>query len=193
MTMIHLTSKLKGIALAVSVFMVCACWVSTSFAQYPQVSTQSNCFTTSVSAVTDGSKCDPSSLDICGSSPSDEETCYICADVTICLDKCSGISPTKIRIESVSSTDCHSVCSPTGDFNSNYPNDPGYTCSWNNPRDLIYATAGGIPDNGCASFRICRNTKGTNSGTHQHYRITILAPANAHCGMTQCGYAEVVF
>ena len=184
----------KGIALAISFIVFFSYCSSSLFSQ--TVTQQSDCFGTRVTAVTDGTRCNTNTNDLCGHNAFDEDVCAACVDVTICMDSCSGIDPTEISVSSESLYDCHSVCSPNGDFHNCsdcLPGDRHDTCGYFQERVLVYNGMGGIPDNHCASFRICRNSKGTDDGSQQTYDIAILLPANAHCGSTQCRVAKVKF
>ena len=186
MTMIQLTSKLKGIALAVSVYMVCFGWLDKSYSQTYPTHTNSPCFSVYVVYDTLGTSCDDAT--VCGPNPNDTHTCDKCVIVTICTDSCTGVNPYEFTIVSRSNTDCHSVCS-SGDFT--YSATPsGSSCSWYNTRKIWYKNVNGVPDNTCASFRICRNTKGTNAPpAHQTYDITVTSPATPQCNGHVCDFS----
>src|SRR6185295_961233 len=99
---------------------------------YPQVG-GSPCFSVTATYVTDTSVSGRCNNGACRTNPVDIIPCNNCVDVTICMDSCSGLNLKQFGIVSSSSTDCHSVCSPTGDFL--YNTDPtGSTCSWYNAR-----------------------------------------------------------
>ncbi len=153
----------KGIALAISFFVLFACCHNTIYAQ--RVTTLSPCFTVTITSVAAGAGCNTG---VCGHEGWTPVGCSDCFKVTIKSDKCAGLNPNTFTVTSSATNDCHSVCSPNGDF-TNDTHDPGASCSWYNPRTLYYKNIAGIPDNSVASFIICRN--GSN-GSKAVYTIS---------------------
>ncbi|MEI8134488.1 MAG: hypothetical protein WCH46_05335 [bacterium] len=197
----NLNSKLKGIALAVSIFAMCACSGLSLFAQ-PTISQQSNCFTISAVAAQDSNGCSGDGM--CGPNANNVKHCQACIIVTLCMDKCTGILPTKFQVSSVSSTDCHSICSADADvaiLDGNCADGVICTtgggcskkCSYCDPRELGYTgnSGNGLADNGCLSFRICHRYD--SPYVQQTYHIKISAPNNSQCGGSQCTDAIITF
>ena len=136
----HLTLTSRGIALTISFFVFFACCSNIILAQGPTITQQSNCFSITLvhgDTVSIGVGCDSTAT--CGS-PGFQ--CGRCIDVKICSDKCPGLDPVTFTVTSTGTggtTDCHAVCSPTGDFvHGTDPLDPGAVCSWYNPRTMVY-------------------------------------------------------
>ena len=181
----------KRISFAISFLVLFSFCSNIMLAQ--SVTQTSNCFSISVVGVTDGTQC--SCTNTCGTNPYDGQQCTICVDVTICMDSCSGINPSAFTVTSESSTDCHTVCSPTGDFtNCATCGEVGDLCSWSNPRTMLSTHAGGVADNTCVHFRICRNSTGTDAPpAHQTYDIAIAHPLNPNCGGIPCRVAKIQF
>jgi hypothetical protein len=163
-------NQLKGIALAVSVFLLCIGFNSSVFAQV-----QSNCFTISV---------DTTSL-VCeqGDCGTPSQHCTECRKITITHDKCAGLVITDLVIISKADDDCHTVCSPSGNFTLTSGT---AVCSWANPRVLTHSSSGGISWLGTATFMICHTAGGAQS-----YKISL--PSGTTCGGTTCTDAEVTF
>ena len=173
---------------AVSCFLFLTCFANLLYAQITQ---QSNCFTISVVGVpvSDGTNCD-TSYTLCGPNAFNTHPCDSCFDVTICNNLCGGanmgIYPNGgIVITSNSSTDCHSVCSHTGQFFHD-TTDPGPICSWFNPRTIYDVNPLGIPAGQCLTFRICRSRFGASPQTYH-----IAYPPGCHG--TPCTDAILVF
>ncbi len=158
----------KVIALAISFIVLITCFNSSI---YGQIISQSHCFTIKAVAVT-GSEC---ATNTCGNPGAQ---CSQCIDVTITSDLCTGLNPTAFTVSSNSSSECHSICSPTNDFSVSYE-----TCSWTNPR-TIYCTA--IADGHSATFRICHVVPG--------FTYTICLPSPTYCPYPRvCDCATVQF
>lgn len=164
------TNPWRAFVLALTVACLSA---SSVLAQPPGVKTQSPCWTTSVTVVNHSTDSVICATGTCGN-PSFQ--CGRCLDVTICSDKCAGLNPTSFTITSSgnNSADCHSICSPTGQF-LNSGMDVGPACSWATPRTMLVANVGGIPDGQCIKFRICHVQDG--------FDYTI------HCNGCNCGGA----
>jgi hypothetical protein len=177
----NLTNKLISAAILCFLFLA-SC--SGLFAQI--TTTNSDCFTVSAVAVSNGS-CNTT---VCGNNLQ-THVCDACVDVTICIPSSGcGVHITGLTITSSSTTDCHSVCTPTTDF-VNDPNDPvGQNCSWSDPRTLIATKVGGFIHGDCATFRICCNAV---NGRPQTYTIAVTDP-NATCnGYIPCSTGSVRF
>jgi hypothetical protein len=174
--------QLKGIVLTIPVFL----FVSFYSSAYGQTVTQSNCF--SITAAPKSSTVDQCTTNTCRTGSEDYQ-CDTCVIVTIKSDKCLGLNPTTFKITSAGDEICYSVCSGSSpDFNVIHgPSGGILDCSWYNPRIISYNIAGGIPDNGTATFMIC-HSKAAGSQT-----FTISLPPGTTCNGTPCTSATVTF
>lgn len=175
--------QLKGISLAIPVFVL----FLISGSVYGQITTSnSNCF--SITAVYKNQTTPICRDNTCGEGEAAHE-CDNCIIVTIKNDKCPGLNPTTFKITSGGDEICYSVCpGPSDDFTVTHgPYWHIYECSWYNPRVIVYNTAGGIPDNGTATFMICRPS------THSAPAFNIELPPGTTCGGTPCTAATVSF
>jgi len=190
----------RGIAIAISCLALICCLSNSLLGQtYPQVTQpRGGCFSISAVTDTDTSKHCAYILNglpnICGPDPQDTHLCDNCVDVTICFDSCSNWSPTTIQIKDHNSTtDCHEICAPNGDFYDSWPGPPTPgdlldQCSWGDPRYMTYNNSNGISPGTCITFRICHNLEGTNNGNHETYDIKVYDANNGNkaspCGTT---------
>ena len=149
----------RKIASAISLFVLFVCWSNALFAQSTCPSgitiTNSNpCFTISATCVTNGGTCNDGG---CGPNPNAIQYCVSCVDVTV-TSICNDL-PIHFEIFSTSSEDCHTVCSPSGDFTMLAGGcAPSSTkCSYCDPRDIDYAgnSGNGLQYGHTATFRIC--------------------------------------
>ena len=177
----------KEIALTISFFVPCACFSNSLYAQLVAITQQSNCFTISLvhgDTAMNGVGCVIALT--CSPDGIHDDQCARYIDITICSDKCPGLDPTTFIIHTNSSTDCHAVCSPTGDFHSLIDGlDMADTCSWYDPRTIITNNLGGIADGHCATFRISH----VNDGQTYHIKL----PAGTKCGNITCTDAIISF
>jgi len=164
----------KAIVLAIPFSALFALCSSNLFAQPPSgtitINNNNPCFVISASWVTDGSKCVTNQ---CGPDPGDVSYCDACVDITITAE-CPTLYPIYFYIHSESTEDCHSVCSPSGDFSilstgCNPDNDS--KCSYCDPREIQYLgnSGNGLPYTHSATFRICHRTD--SPYTQQTYNI----------------------
>ncbi len=112
----------KGIASAISFVVFFIYCNITVHAQ--TIVTQSHCFTASAVSISGSAGCNTGE---CGHDGWPTVGCGTCIKVTITSNKCAGLHPNTFTVTSNASDDCHSVCSPNGDF-TNDTNDPSLRC-----------------------------------------------------------------
>ena len=136
-----------------------------------QVAAQTICtspsgWTISIVRTTDGIKCGTNGCN----SGQPQHNCDSCFEVTITNVSCNQpIDYVTISSNGNNSDDCHSTCSPNGDFTPEPTPDPTI-CSWHTPSILYVTNPSGIITLASGKFRVCNSVRGFQYTIKVHFK-----------------------